>query len=117
MTCETIGVDATGSREPITLWPGDSFFVETEVIDMGVGVTISSGSLVIYDQDGDDTGIVSSVTVASPTVTWGWAATATDDLDAAEDYTYRLRLTLSNGMVNTVYRGPLQVTSPTGENQ
>lgn len=112
------GVDFRGIRAILLVFAGDTLKLDT-VLTLPSGVTISSTTLAVYDENGDAvSGLTCSATFSGSTITWGlYDATQTDDLDPSAYYSYKLRTVLSNGTAQTLYYGPLQVDPVSGRTQ
>lgn len=112
MSCEAepIGIDFTGVQMPIRLRRGDGFSNLT-TLTLPTGITVTSASLVAYDADGNvETGLTGTADVSGSEVTWGFQdETQTAALYPGGGYTYLLRVTLSNGNVQSIFYGPLRV--------
>jgi hypothetical protein len=112
------GVDFRGIEATLILFAGDTLKLDT-TLTLPSGVTISSTTLAVYDEDGDAvSGLTCSATISGSTITWGlYTSAETALLGAEEYYSYRLRCVLSNGMAQTLYYGPLKVDPASGRTQ
>jgi hypothetical protein len=101
-------IDVSGVELPIRMRAGDTFEIAS-TITVSNSQTISSATYNLYDEDGD-VALAGSALISGLTVTWGLTDDdATDLLDEEASYTHALRLTLSDGRVQTLYRGPFNV--------
>lgn len=112
MSCENElnEIDYTGVQQRIKLRRGDSFRNIT-TCTLYSGVTITTPLFQVFDSNGDVviTG-TTSIDGTGTIITWGLEnETETGDLSEDGDYTYRLGATLSNGLVQTIYHGDLEV--------
>lgn len=107
---EPTTIDLTGILAPIQMYRGDTWTM-TETLTLPDGVTVSSASFVVMDENGDAvTGLTETADVSGLNVEWGLETSAeTAALDPETEYSYRLGVTLSNGIIQTIYRGPFKV--------
>lgn len=109
------GIDFSGVFLPIRVRAGDSFKIDTE-ISVPSGITASSPAMKVYDADGvEQTGITETASLSGSILSWGILDEAeSSTLDPDTDYTYVLRIELSNGVIQSLYYGPLRVTPASG---
>lgn len=110
-----VGFDFTGVYAAVKVRAGDTFKIPSE-FTLDTGLTITAAAVTVYDVNGTAvSGITETAAITGSTVEWGLLSSSeTTTLSYGEDYTYVFRITLSNGIVQTAYYGPLFVSPAHG---